>query len=172
MSDASTRSLPWVRLGALLVVLSMTALPFVSCGPLTFQGHELLRNTPPSDPDLGLGKGLAPKVTTDDKKLFDGDDQWIWFSYLAGFGLALAALFLGGRGAVSGLVGLLGLGAVIAFLVGFNNLLKLKGDAPSKTDTFLPGKMNPGVTLELGAYLALGAFAGIAADGYMRRRPS
>ena len=170
MSNSSVGSIPWVRVLALLAVVAMTALPFVSCGPMKFQGHELLRNTPPSDSDLGIGSGPAPKSTSSDKKLFEGDNQWIWIAYAGGFGMAVIALFLGSRGKLSVLVGLLGLGAVIAFLVGFNNLLGSKGDSSSKGDEIFSSKLKPSLTLEIGAYLTLGAFAGIAAESFLRRR--
>lgn len=169
MAPSSPGPFPWVRLLALLAVVGMTALPFVSCGAIKFQGHELLRNAPPSMSELEFEKSPAKSASGADKKLFEGDDQWIWFAYLGAFVMAIVALGIGGRAATSGLVGLVGLGAVIAFLLGFNNLLGSKGDS-SKGDELIPVKLKPGITLEIGAYLALLGFAGVAAQGFAGRR--
>lgn len=169
MAPSSPGPFPLVRLLALLAVVGMTALPFVSCGAIKFKGHELLRNAPPSDADFGLDKSLTKTTSSPDKKLFEDGDQWLWFTYLAAFVLAVVALATGSRGGSSRLVGLAGLGAVIAFLVGFNNLLGSKGNS-SKGDELIPVQLKTGITLEIGAYLTLLSFAAIAAESVLVRR--
>jgi hypothetical protein len=169
MAPSSPGPFPLVRLLALLAVVGMTALPFVSCGAIKFKGHELLRNAPPSEADIGLGKGLTKTTSSPDRKLFEDGDQWLWFTYLAAFVLAVVALATGGRGGSSRLLGLAGLAAVIAFLVGFNNLLGSQGSS-SKGDEMIPVELKPGITLEIGAYLTLLSFAGIAAERLLMRR--
>lgn len=170
MAPSSPGPFPLVRLLALLAVVGMTALPFVSCGAIKFKGHELLRNAPPSEADLGLDKSLTKTTSSSDKKLFEGGDQWLWFTYLAAFVLAVVALATGSRGGSSRLVGLAGLAAVIAFLVGFNNLLHGPKGNSSKGDDLIPVQLKTGITLEIGAYLTLLSFAGIAAESVLMRR--
>jgi hypothetical protein len=139
----------------------MTARPFVSCGPLDFQGHELLRNKPPDlgslklgdVPDrVGGGHEVLPKT---DDKVFKDKDAWLHWTYVAAFALGVAALLC--RRALLAVVALLGLAAVIAFLVGFNAALK-RDDSPT------------GLSLEIGAILTLAGFAVATFDGVRQAR--
>ena len=185
MGDASgTRSFPFGTLCAVLAVVGLTALPFVSCGIIDFKGHELLRNKPPDlaagdlakkldlpegltssnsppppspgRPD-GLPEGKGWSTTHADRdQLFTGGDSWLHWVYLAALVLAAVAVFLPSRPRALTLVGVAGLAAVVAFLLGFNSMLGRE----SKEG------LSMSIKLEMGAYLTLAAFAGIAIHGW------
>src|SRR5438552_18430235 len=111
MGDSgSAAGFPFGTLCAVLAVVGLTALPFVSCttGPprlfaLEFKGHELLRNRVPDVlPDLTKtleaeggshgAKGTLPLATRD--ALFTGGDSWLHWAYMAAVALAVVAVFL------------------------------------------------------------------------------
>ena len=169
---------PIGRLGALLTIVGMTALPFVSCGPLDIDGHEFLRNKPPDTKDLegALGEGLSglgnsegsenpfsivPSNSGSDgdaskEQMFEGDKLWIWFVYLGTFGLAVIGLLLPDGLRISALVGALGMGGVVFFINRFENMV-----FEDATEALGLG----GFDWEIGAFLAFGGFILIGIGG-------
>jgi len=143
------------RIAAAVAVLGLTAVSFVSCsaGPIKveFKGHEILRNVPP-DVD-----GKSSKRDRD-KSLFEDKDAWLHWVYIAATVAAVASVLVVRRAAVATAV--VGLVATIVFLIGFNATLTRELGEKGKKD-----KDAPGMSLELGAYMALIGFAVCAGDG-------
>src|SRR5262245_54831258 len=100
MADATMQRLPLGRLAAALEVIAMTVVPVVSCASgvgmkIEFKGHELLRNRTPDLPDadsLGSNRPLPtedrpamPSLKSEktSKTLFEGDDSWLHWIYIA-----------------------------------------------------------------------------------------
>jgi hypothetical protein len=184
-------SFPWARFGALVAVVGMTALTFVSCGPINFKGHELARNLRPQNVEeelLGPMRGLTdamrrahPELEVEepvdksesatskgkDEPLFEGSDRWLHFADLGALAMAVLALLLGARGGATTAIGVLGLALLVAFLVGFDGKLK-----PDKKDERAAMSMAGagGITLEIGAFLALGGMLLVCVDGVRSAR--
>ncbi|MDJ0975137.1 MAG: hypothetical protein QNJ98_11800 [Planctomycetota bacterium] len=169
---------PIGRIGALLTLVGMTALPFVSCGPIDIDGHEFLRNKTPDTSDLegALNDSLGnlggeggespfsitptePDASGEKKKehIFEDDDLWLWFVYLGVFGLAVIGLLLPDGLKLSMLVGVLGMGGVVFFIDRFENMV-------FKDSTEALG-LGGGFDWEVGAFLALGGFILVAVGG-------
>ena len=174
MADAAGSSTPFplAKLCALLAVVGMTALPFVSCGMIDFKGHELLRNKPPEMTSMDLSKTLdlpgsegasAPKpvVTEKEKResLFTGGDAWLHWVYIAAFALAVAAVFVPGHSRFLAVLGIGGIAAVAAFVIGFDSMLGREAEKGMKVS----------VKMEIGAYATLAAFAGLSVIGIRAR---
>lgn len=149
------------KLSALAALVGLTALPFVSCsaGPMKveFQGHELLRNVPPSAPEGGPSRSGSTA-------LFEGDDRWLHVVYLAAAGAAIAGLVVARRLAV--VVAAAGLIATVTFLVGFRQKLRSGFDGGRE----ISYKDGPSMNLEVGAYLTLAGFVVGIVDARRRGR--
>lgn len=64
MSNGTGGGFPICKLGALLILVGMTALPFVSCGMLEIDGHHILRNKVPEFDELNeMGNSLGNAFT-------------------------------------------------------------------------------------------------------------
>lgn len=150
------------RVAAIVTVLGLTALPFVSCsaGPvkINFSGHEILRNVPPS---------VDGKKVKDKDSLFAGKDAWMHWTYVAATIAAILGLAVVRRTAIASAVA--GFILTVVFLVGFNS--RIKSEVSGKSSKKAP-KDDVGMTMEIGAYLALLGFAASAASGFseVRRR--
>lgn len=177
--------LPIGRLGGLLTLVGLVALPFVSCGPIDIDGHEFLRNKTPDTGELetsmdemmeGLGNSagrdnpitLTPNRDAEGSKakreqLFEGKDLWLWYVYLGLAGLAVIGLLLpdGVRLAVG--VGLLGIGGVVFFIDRFENMVF--------EDAKEAMAFGGGFSWEIGAFLAVGGFVLIAIGGLRQVAP-
>lgn len=149
------------KLAALAALVGLTALPFVSCsaGPMKveFQGHELLRNAPPSAPEGGPSRAGSTA-------LFDGDDRWLHIVYMIAVGAAIAGLVVARRTAV--VVAAAGLIATGAFLVGFRQKLRSGLDGGRA----ISSKDGPSMNLEVGAYLTVAGFVVAIVDARRRGR--
>jgi hypothetical protein len=165
-----------------LVVLALTVLPVVSCGPIDFKGHEILRNEPPSVDGLdaeierSLGSlGGGTKNRTDDAgqasagvgkskrdTLFPPGETWMWLLYIAVFGAGVVSFFVPSGHRARMALGLFGAVGLLVFLTRFQDALGGSGDAPSSDLTL--------IKWDAGAYIALVAFALILFDGL--RAPS
>ena len=103
----------------------------------------------------GAGEGPSRMSLSSRKSLFTEGDSWLHWVYIAAVALAAVAVFILSRPRLLAIVGAAGLAAVVAFLVGFNSMLGRESKEA--------GKMS--VKLEVGAYLTLAAFAGLAVHG-------
>lgn len=179
MANGGGGKFPICKLGALLVIVGMTALPFVSCGMLEIHGHYVLRNKVPEFEELEqLGKGFNNsltesmneslgakpgdpidhnlKVETTDTKpeaLFEGGDLWIWFLYLGIFGLGVTGLFFRDRVKATAFMGVAGVIGVMVWIGQFENSLLSRGDA----DAQMPSGFSVFET-DTGAYMTYAGF--------------
>ncbi len=166
------------------VVLALTVLPVVSCGPIDFKGHEILRNQVPDMTGLtdrveesfrelsgapsGAGDAGAARVTKTRKPkrdtLFPSGETWMWLLYMAVFGAGVVSFFVpsGHRARVA--LGLFGAVGLLVFLTRFQDALGGSGDAPP-SDLAL-------IKWDAGAYIALVAFALILFDGLRAPPPT
>jgi hypothetical protein len=153
------------KIAALVVVVSLTALPVASCGMIEFQGHELLRNKAPDAEDLtkalgGLGgegsPGVTPREEGERKNLFTDDDAWLHILYVAVVAVAVVGFLVPAGSRLLAGLGVLGFAGLVVFLVQFDKML---GDAADEAKGLV------GIDWEIGAYLALIGFAGFVFAG-------
>ncbi len=167
---------PIGKLVSLAVLLGLTVLPVVSCQPLEFKGHEILRNKPPDTDGItdvlkgGLGgaPGVPGLTTTPGKPdrdtLFPPEQCWMHWLYLAIFGAALTSIFLRSGSPARAALGAFGIAGLIVFLERFQ--AGVVGDDPSS-------KTGAALNLfkwDLGAYVAVAGFA-IMIIECLRARP-
>ena len=163
MSADSENRFPLGRMASLVVILALTVFPVVSCGPLEFQGHELLRNaTPDTDtmdemvsagmPDFESMKGVSVTRTPRARQrteLFEGSEAWMHWLYVAVFLFALATLILPARARLKGWLAAAGAGGLLLFLSRFDTAVAKGAELPGGMSLF---------EWESGAYVALVGF--------------
>lgn len=158
------------------VVLALTVMPVVSCGPINFKGHEILRNKVPDVTGLtdrveqgfsqlsGAPRGAedAGRAKTTSRKperdtLFPSGETWMWLLYITVFGAGVLSFFVPSGSRARAAVGLYGGVGFLIFLTRFQTAL-LEGADASAAGMSL-------ITWDAGAYIGLVAFALIAFDG-------
>jgi hypothetical protein len=170
----------FAKLGALVAIVGLTALPFASCGGVDFMGHELLRNKPPDTERVGkdlLGpmasfggeRSVTPEVRPDSESLFEGDDRWLHWLYVGLAALALLALVLPARPGIA-VLGLLGAGGTVAFLHFFEKRLLAEAPKDGSSGDAGAGLFRSMVSLgwEAGAYVTLAGFGLVALAPFLR----
>jgi hypothetical protein len=164
---------PLVRLGALVAVVGLTALPFASCAGIDFVGHEILRNEPPDGERVTKGAlgPLAPeggpvpgaeRSWTDvspEGRLFDGGDRWLHWLYVGVVVLAVLALVLPARGVMHAVLAVLGIAGTVLFLESFERRLGAEDTGPA---SFLSADLR----WEAGAYVTLAGFGLVLVAGW------
>lgn len=185
------------RIGALIAILGVTVLPFVSCemagvSVISLKGHELMLDSPPDGKDLGEdllrrmgmdetmsptpdpGTGAEPEVkitpTGSDRKmetLYKGN-RWVQFLLIGVFLLAVIGLIVGrGRGLLVTL-GIAGILGVVFFIDRFNAGIT---DQMGKDSSAEKPKFSVTVfDYDLGAYLTMLGFGLMAVGGYVQEQ--
>jgi hypothetical protein len=156
------------RLVPLLVLVGMTAFPFASCGPITFQGHQLLRNALPDVKGTGELGDLAAKARQESpgvpapdepgESLFTGEHAWLHWVYVLVFVLGVLALLAPTSSRARLWLGVLGLAGTLLFLLRFDHLMSAEGALG-------------GIDWEIGAYATLLGFGWIAFQGLQTLGP-
>lgn len=179
---------PWGKVAALGVVVGLTFLPVVSCGPLVFQGHELLRNVPPDVSGLGAGMsdGLGkltsgmpgfgerpdppsashdptPPMLSERDAIFEGSEAWMHWLYVGVFLCGLIALLLPAGARAKALVAGAGGVGLVVFLSRFESAITSDSKDANPTG---------GLSMfewDTGAYVAMAGFVLVVVDGLRRR---
>jgi hypothetical protein len=165
----------WGRILAGAAIVALTLLTFASCGPLEFQGHNLLLNRIEIDGgDLtqnmgGMMGGVVPdemkaaskaEGKSEAQPIFKGGDAWLHYLYIAVVLVAVVLLLAPMRTYAA--LGIAGFLLTVIFMFSFNNWFKGQGDADAE-----PNPLGASMSLdwEPGAWLTLLAFGAVAAIG-------
>jgi hypothetical protein len=143
--------MPIVKLAALAVIVGMTALPFVSCGPLNIAGHEILRNVPPDTGTEKVGEGGGPlEVKRNRDRLFDEEHAWLHWLYIGVLVVGALGLLVPAASRLPALLGAAGIAGTFLFLDRFAAMAE-EGKAM--------------ISWEIGAYLAFAGFGAMLLVG-------
>lgn len=167
---------------AFFVVVALTFMPVMKCGPIDFVGHEILRNELPDVEDVtgGLSKSLGDlnksmggsgdvkvnpgrDVRHTRDRLFPSGETWMWLLYIAIFAAAVLSFFAASQ--LRAVLGVFGVGALLLFLGRFEDALGGVGKpGSSKVDMDL-------LEWGAGAYVAVIGFAVLVIDGLRSTGP-
>jgi hypothetical protein len=143
--------MPIVKLAALAVIVGMTALPFVSCGPVNIAGHEILRNVPPDTGTEKSPEGAGPfEVKRNADRLFDEKHAWLHWLYIGVLVVGALGLLVPAASRTPALLGAAGIAGTFLFLDRFT--------AMAEEGTAL-------IRWEIGAYLAIAGFGAMLLVG-------
>lgn len=188
MTDGTGGGFPICKLGAVLIIVGMTALPFVSCGMLEIDGHHILRNKVPefeemeslgnsftnsmnkslgTQPGAPIDHNLKVEQSSDKPEaLFEGGYLWLWFLYLGLFGMGIAGLFFRDQVKATLWMGIAGLVCVALWISQFEKSLLSRSDGPNE----IPDGFSM-FEADTGAYLTYVGFALFIVAAVWNRAP-